>query len=258
MSRAERTQRTALLLGQEGVDRLSRAFVAVFGVGGVGSFAAEALARAGVGRILLVDSDTVSESNINRQLVALTSTVGQPKVEVMARRIRDIQPEAEVICRQEFFSEENAERFPFHALDYVIDAIDSVSAKVELICRCKAAGTPIISCMGAGNKLDASALEVADIYDTSVCPLARVMRAELRKRGVKHLKVVYSKEPALTPIDDTTISCRTHCICPPDTARKCTQRRQVPGSNAFVPAAAGLIIAGEVVRDIANGEPQKK
>ena len=154
--------------------------------------------------------------------------------------------------------------------DYVIDVekdlvqvvefpvFDPRDGKIELVEQANRAGTPIISCMGAGNKLDASALEVADIYDTSVCPLARVMRAELRKRGVKHLKVVYSKEPALTPIDDMTISCRTHCICPPDTARKCTQRRQVPGSNAFVPAAAGLIIAGEVVRDIANGEPQKK
>lgn len=254
MSRAERTQRTALLLGQEGVDRLSRAFVAVFGVGGVGSFAAEALARAGVGRILLVDNDTVSESNINRQLIALTSTVGQPKVEVMARRIRDIQPEAEVICRQAFFSEENAASFPFHALDYVIDAIDSVSAKVELICRCKAANTPIISCMGAGNKIHADKLEVTDIYKTSGCPLARVMRYELRKRRIRKLKVVYSKEPAMTPIDDMAISCRQNCICPPGTARKCTQRRQVPGSTSFVPAAAGLIAAGEVVKDLTGVE----
>ena len=238
MSRAERTQRTALLLGQEGVDRLSRAFVAVFGVGGVGSFAAEALARAGVGRILLVDSDTVSESNINRQLIALTSTVGQPKVEVMARRIRDIQPEAEVLCRQEFFSEENAASFPFDALDYVIDAIDSVSAKVELICRCKAANTPIISCMGAGNKLDPSRFAVTDLSKTDTCPLARVLRQRLRKRGITHLQVVYSTEPALTPREIIAEG----------------GRKQLPGSVSFCPPVAGFLAAGAAIRALSGAE----
>ena len=213
--------RTQLLFGKEAMERLYNARVAVFGVGGVGGYTVEALARSGIGTLDLIDDDKVCLTNLNRQILATRKTVGKYKVDV-------------------------------------VDAIDTVKGKLELVMQAQATGTPIISCMGAGNKLDASALEVADIYDTSVCPLARVMRAELRKRGVKHLKVVYSKEPALTPIDDMTISCRTHCICPPDTARKCTQRRQVPGSNAFVPAAAGLIIAGEVVRDIANGEPQKK
>ena len=244
--------RTALLLGEEGIARLKGACVAVFGIGGVGGFACEALARAGVGRLLLVDNDTVSESNLNRQIIALRSTLGCPKTEVMARRIRDIDPDILVETRQVFFDENTADSFDFSAFSYVIDAIDTVSAKVELICRAKAAGTPIISCMGAGNKIDPTAFEVADIYETSMCPLARVMRRELKKRGIKRLKVVYSKEPAMTPIDDMSISCRTHCICPPGTARKCTQRRQVPGSNAFVPSVAGLIIAGEVVKDLAR------
>ena len=214
--------RTQLLFGKEAMERLYNARVAVFGVGGVGGYTVEALARSGIGTLDLINPDAV------------------------------------VNTYKTFYMPDTADQFDFSQYDYVVDAIDTVKGKLELVMQAQATGTPIISCMGAGNKLDASALEVADIYDTSVCPLARVMRAELRKRGVKHLKVVYSKEPALTPIDDMTISCRTHCICPPDTARKCTQRRQVPGSNAFVPAAAGLIIAGEVVRDIANGEPQKK
>ena len=231
--------RTQLLFGKEAMERLYNARVAVFGVGGVGGYTVEALARSGIGTLDLIDDDKVCLTNLNRQ-------------------IHDINPDAVVNTYKTFYMPDTADQFDFSQYDYVVDAIDTVKGKLELVMQAQATGTPIISCMGAGNKLDASALEVADIYDTSVCPLARVMRAELRKRGVKHLKVVYSKEPALTPIDDMTISCRTHCICPPDTARKCTQRRQVPGSNAFVPAAAGLIIAGEVVRDIANGEPQKK
>ena len=250
--------RTELLLGKEAMERLSRARVAVFGIGGVGGYTVEALVRSGVGAIDLIDDDKVCLTNLNRQIIATRSTVGKYKVEVMRDRILDINPDCKVEVHKCFYLPETADQFNFSDYDYVVDAVDTVTAKVTLVLEAQKAGVPIISCMGAGNKLDASALEVADIYDTSVCPLARVMRAELRKRGVKHLKVVYSKEPALTPIDDTTISCRTHCICPPDTARKCTQRRQVPGSNAFVPAAAGLIIAGEVVRDIANGEPQKK
>lgn len=250
--------RTQLLLGTEAMEKLKRARVAVFGIGGVGGYVCEALVRSGVGAFDLVDDDKVCLTNLNRQIIATRKTVGKYKVEVMCERILEINPDCDVRVHQCFYLPETADQFNFSDYDYVVDAVDTVTAKVTLVLEAQKAGVPIISCMGAGNKLDASALEVADIYDTSVCPLARVMRAELRKRGVKHLKVVYSKEPALTPIDDMTISCGTHCICPPDTARKCTQRRQVPGSNAFVPAAAGLIIAGEVVRDIANGEPQKK
>ena len=254
----ERFLRTEMLLGPQAMERLAAAHVAVFGLGGVGSWCAEALARSGVGALTLVDHDTVGLTNLNRQILATRKTVGKYKVDVAEERIHDINPDAVVNTYKTFYMPDTADQFDFSQYDYVVDAIDTVKGKLELVMQAQATGTPIISCMGAGNKLDASALEVADIYDTSVCPLARVMRAELRKRGVKHLKVVYSKEPALTPIDDMTISCGTHCICPPDTAHKCTQRRQVPGSNAFVPAAAGLIIAGEVVRDIANGEPQKK
>lgn len=239
MSARERSQRTALLLGEEGVARLERSFVAVFGIGGVGSFAAEALARAGVGRLLLVDNDTVSESNINRQLIALTSTVGQPKVEVMARRIRDIHPEAEVLCRQDFFSAENADSFPFDQLDYVVDAIDSVSSKVELICRCKEANTPIISCMGAGNKLDPSRFTVTDLAKTDTCPLARVLRQQLRKRGIVHLPVVYSTEPALTPRETLSEG----------------GRRQLPGSVSFCPPVAGFLAAGVAIRALSGNEP---
>lgn len=250
--------RTQLLLGAEAMEKLKGARVAVFGIGGVGGYVCEALVRSGVGAFDLVDDDKVCLTNLNRQIIATRKTVGKYKVEVMRDRILEINPDCDVRVHQCFYLPETADQFDFSTYDYVVDAVDTVTAKVTLVLEAQKVGVPIISCMGAGNKLDASALEVADIYDTSVCPLARVMRAELRKRGVKHLKVVYSKEPALTPIDDMTISCRTHCICPPDTARKCTQRRQVPGSNAFVPAAAGLIIAGEVVRDIANGEPQKK
>ena len=250
--------RTELLFGKEAMEKLKNSRVAVFGIGGVGGYAVEALARSGVGALDLIDDDRVCLTNLNRQIIATRSTIGKHKVDVAEARVHDICPDIKVTAHKCFYMPDTADQFDFTQYDYIIDAIDTVTGKLELAMQAQATGTPIISCMGAGNKLDASALEVADIYDTSVCPLARVMRTELRKRGVKHLKVVYSKEPALTPIDDMTISCRTHCICPPDTARKCTQRRQVPGSNAFVPAAAGLIIAGEVVRDIANGEPQKK
>ena len=250
--------RTQLLLGAEAMEKLKGARVAVFGIGGVGGYVCEGLVRSGVGAFDLVDDDKVCLTNLNRQIIATRKTVGKYKVDVMRERMLEINPDCDVRVHKCFYLPETAAEFNFSDYDYVVDAVDTVTAKVTLVLEAQKAGVPIISCMGAGNKLDASALEVADIYDTSVCPLARVMRAELRKRGAKHLKVVYSKEPALTPIDDITISCGTHCICPPDTARKCTQRRQVPGSNAFVPAAAGLIIAGEVVRDIANGEPQKK
>ena len=246
--------RTQLLLGQDGMERLFRARVAVFGIGGVGGYTVEALARSGVGTMDLIDDDRVCLTNLNRQILATRKTVGQYKVDVAAERIHEINPDAVVNTYKTFYAPQTAEQFDFTQYDYVVDAIDTVTGKLELIMQAQQAGTPIISCMGAGNKMDPAAFEVADIYETSVCPLARVMRRELKRRGVKRLKVVYSKEPPLTPLDDMSISCRTHCICPPGTARKCTQRRQVPGSNAFVPAAAGLILAGEVVKDLTAWE----
>lgn len=250
--------RTELLFGKEGMDRLYGSRVAIFGIGGVGGYTAEALARSGVGALDLIDDDRVCLTNINRQIFALHSTVGQYKVDVAKDRILEINPKAEVRTYKTFYMPETADEFDFTLYDYIVDAIDTVTGKLELVMQAEKAGVPIISCMGAGNKMDPTAFEVADIYETSICPLARVMRQELRKRGVKGLKVVYSREPAMTPIDDMAISCRTHCICPPGTARKCTQRRQVPGSNAFVPSVAGLIIAGEVVKDLGlKGDGQK-
>ena len=210
----------------------------------------EALARSGIGTLDLIDDDRVCLTNLNRQILATRKTVGQYKVDVAEQRIREINPNAVVHTYKTFYAPQTAEQFDFSQFDYVVDAIDTVTAKLKLVEQAQKAGVPIISCMGAGNKVDPTAFEVADIYKTSVCPLARIMRRELRKRGIQKLKVVYSKEPAITPIEDMSISCRTHCICPPGTARKCTQRRQVPGSNAFVPAAAGLVLAGEVVKDL--------
>lgn len=245
--------RTQLLFGAEGMERLYRARVAVFGIGGVGGYTVEALARSGIGALDLIDDDRVCLTNLNRQIFATRKTVGQYKVDVAEQRILEINPNAAVRTYKTFYMPQTAAQFDFTRYDYVVDAIDTVSGKLALVEQAQAAGVPIISSMGAGNKVDPTAFEVADIYETSVCPLARVMRRELKKRGIPHLKVVYSKEPAMTPIDDMTISCRTHCICPPGTARKCTQRRQVPGSNAFVPAVVGLIIAGEVIKDLSQG-----
>lgn len=249
--------RTELLLGQEGMEKLYRARVAVFGIGGVGGYTVEALARSGVGTLDLIDDDKVCLTNLNRQIFATRKTVGQYKVDVAQQRILEINPKAVVHTWKTFYAPQTAELFDFSQYDYVVDAIDTVTGKLELVEQAEKAGVPIISSMGAGNKMDPTAFEVADIYETSVCPLARVMRKELKKRGIEKLKVVYSKEPPMTPIDDMAISCRTNCICPPGTARKCTQRRQVPGSNAFVPPVVGLIIAGEVVKDLtgAGGRP---
>ena len=244
--------RTQLLFGQEGMERLYHARVAVFGIGGVGGYTVEALARRGVGTLDLIDDDRVCLTNVNRQIFATRKTVGQYKVDVAEQRIREINPDAVVYTYKTFYTPETAAQFDFTQYDYIVDAIDTVTGKLELVEQARRAQVPTISCMGAGNKVDPTAFEVADIFETSVCPLARVMRQELKKRGIRHLKVVYSKEPALTPIEDLSISCRAHCICPPGTARKCTQRHQVPGSNAFVPAAAGLIVAGEVVKDLAR------
>lgn len=246
--------RTELLLGHEGMEKLSKARVAVFGIGGVGGYTVEALARSGVGTLDLIDDDKVCLTNINRQIIATRKTVGQYKVDVAEERVHDINPDAVVHTYKMFYTPETASQFDFTQYDYVVDAIDTVTGKIELVEQANRAGTPIISCMGAGNKLNAAAFEVSDIYKTSFCPLARVMRYELRRRGIRKLKVVYSREQAMTPIDDMAISCRQNCICPPGTARKCTQRRQVPGSTAFVPAVAGLIIAGEVVQDLTGVE----
>lgn len=242
--------RTELLLGHDNMEKLKNARVAVFGIGGVGGFTVEALARSGVGTLDLIDDDKVCLTNINRQIIATRKTIGRYKVEVAKERILEINPDAVVHTHQTFFMPDTADAFDFSSYDYVVDAIDTVTGKIMLVEAAQKAGTPIISSMGAGNKLDPTAFEVADIYKTSVCPLAKVMRRELKKRGIKKLKVVYSKEKALTPIDDTANSCRSHCICPPGSARTCTQRRQIPGSTAFVPSVVGLIIAGEVIKDL--------
>ena len=241
--------RTELLLGPAAMERLAKSRVAVFGVGGVGGYTVEALARSGIGALNLIDDDKVCLTNLNRQLHATRSTVGKYKVEVAAERIRDINPDCRVTTYRTFFLPETQDQFDFTLYDYVVDAIDTVRGKLALVEKAHAAGTPIICAMGAGNKLDPTAFRVADIYQTSICPLARVMRSECRKRGIRHLKVVYSKETPVRPLEDPSISCRQHCICPPD-IREHTVRRDIPGSTAFVPAAAGLIIAGEVVKDL--------
>lgn len=234
-------KRTALLLGEDAVEKLSSCHVAVFGVGGVGGYTAEALARSGVGNIDLIDNDTVSESNINRQIIALHSTVGRYKTDVMKERILDINPQANVRAYKTFFMPETENEFDFTQYDYVVDAIDTVTGKIALAVKADKAGTPIISSMGAGNKLDPTAFEVTDIYKTSVCPLAKVMRRELKQRGIKKLKVVYSKEVPLSPVSD---------------GENEPHRRKTPGSTAFVPSVAGLIIAGEVIKDLIKNNGQ--
>lgn len=241
--------RTQLLLGKEAMEKLSSSTVAVFGIGGVGTYVVEALARCGVGNFALIDDDKVCITNINRQLIATRKTIGRKKVEVMAERIKDINPKANIATYQVFYMPDNADEFDLSSYDYIVDAVDTVTAKIELIVRAKKNNIPIISSMGAGNKLNPTAFEVADIYKTSVDPLAKVLRHELKKRGIKNLKVVYSKEKPLTPICEED-SCKDSCVCPPGTTRKCTQRRSIPGSVSFVPSAAGLIIASEVVKDI--------
>lgn len=235
----EQFERTKRLLGEQAMERLYKARVAVFGIGGVGGFAVEALARSGVGTLDLIDSDTVCESNLNRQIIATRSALGRSKTQVMRERILDINPEAVVHVHNCFFLPENAGEFPFSEYDYVVDAVDTVTAKLELILRAKEAKTPVISCMGAGNKLDPTGFKVADIYQTKVCPLAKVMRRELKKRGVKALKVVYSEELPLEPAAQLSAP------------RETSARRSTPGSIAFVPSVAGLILAGEVIKDIA-------
>jgi tRNA A37 threonylcarbamoyladenosine dehydratase len=227
--------RTELLIGKKGIETLKKSTVAVFGIGGVGSYAAEALCRCGIGRLVLIDYDDICITNINRQIHATRKTVGRPKVEVMKERLLDINPEAEIITHKMLYNDVTSEMLLLPEYDYVVDAIDMVSSKISLVLKCAEMNIRIISCMGAGNKLDPTKFAIADIYKTSVCPLAKVMRYELRKRGVKSLKVVYSKEEPIVPEKD---------------ASDCTKRRQVPGSISFVPSAAGLIIASAVVRDI--------
>lgn len=232
--------RTALITGEKAVEKLNESTVAIFGIGGVGGYVAEALARAGVGKFVLVDNDRVAPSNINRQIIALHSTVGRLKTEVMKERILDINPLADVRRVDAFYLPENADSFDFSEYSYAVDAVDTVTAKIDIVLRAQAAGTPVISCMGAGNKLDPAAFRVADIFSTSVCPLARVMRSELKKRGVRALKVVYSTEKPITPV-------------PPEGAQpdpSSAHSRQTPGSISFVPSVAGLIAAGEVIKDL--------
>lgn len=244
--------RTELLLGKEAMQKLEQARVAVFGVGGVGGFAVEALVRSGVGAIDLIDDDKICLTNLNRQIITTRKTVGKYKADVMKERILEINPNAVVNVHKCFFLPENKDEFDFTQYSYVIDAVDTVTAKIQLVLEAQNAGVPIISSMGAGNKLDPTGFQVADIYETSVCPLAKVMRRELKKRNIDHLKVVYSKEKPIRPIEDMSISCRTHCICPPGAKHKCTERRDIPGSTAFVPSVVGLIIAGEVIKDLAG------
>jgi tRNA A37 threonylcarbamoyladenosine dehydratase len=242
--------RTELLFGKEGMKRLEKARVAVFGIGGVGGYTVEALARSGVGEIDLIDDDKVCLTNINRQIIATRKTVGKYKVDVMKERILEINPNVIVHTHQCFFLPENVNEFEFDKYDYIVDAVDTVTAKLELVVQANQHNVPIISAMGAGNKMDPTRFEVSDIYKTSVCPLAKVMRRELRKREVKSLKVVYSREEPIKPIEDMSLSCKANCICPPGAERKCTDRRAIPGSNAFVPSVVGLIIAGEVLKDL--------
>ena len=242
--------RTELLLGKDGIEKLASSRVAIFGIGGVGGYTVEALARSGIGTFDLIDDDKICITNINRQIYALKSTVGKYKVDVAKDRILDINPNAVVNTYKTFYTPETADEFDFSQYDYVVDAIDTVVGKLKIVEKAKEAKVPVISSMGAGNKMNPTLFEVTDIFKTSVCPLAKVMRQELKKRKIRKLKVVYSKEIPIKPNDDIEISCKKHCVCPPGTVRKCTARRQIPGSNAFVPSVVGLIIAGVVVKDL--------
>ena len=247
--------RTERLLGKEAMDKLAASRVAVFGIGGVGGYTVEALIRSGVGSVDLIDHDKVSLSNINRQIYATQKTVGQYKVDVAAQRIAEINPDARVRTFKTFYTPETAAQFDFSQYDYIVDAIDTVSGKIALVEHAYAAHTPIISSMGAGNKIDPTAFEVADIFSTSVCPLAKVMRHELRRRGIPHLKVVYSKEVPLVPMDNAQTDFPAPNSSPE--AEHAHTRRQIPGSTAFVPSVAGLILAGEVVKDLIRADTNR-
>lgn len=234
------------------MNKLQNSYVAIFGLGGVGGYVGEALVRSGIGSFDLIDDDKICLTNLNRQIIVTFDTVGQYKTDVMKERMLKINPKANIQTHQCFFLPENATDFSFEDYDYIIDAVDTVSAKIELVLKAQEHNIPIISSMGAGNKIDPTQFKITDIYKTKVCPLAKVMRRELKKRHVKKLKVVYSEEKPIRPIDDLSISCRTHCICPPGTKRKCTIRRDIPGSNAFVPSTVGLIIASKVIKDLTS------
>ena len=245
-----RFSRTELLIGKEGIEKLKDSKVAVFGIGGVGSFVVEGLVRTGVENFVLIDDDKVCLTNLNRQIIATRKTIGKYKVDAMKERILDINPNANVETHQEFYMPNSESNIINNELSYVVDCVDTVTAKLEIITQCKKLNIPVISAMGTGNKLDPSRFEITDIYNTNICPLAKVMRKELRKRNIDSLKVIYSKEEPIKPDDNSESSCKTNCICPPGTARKCTIRNQVPGSISFVPSVAGLMIAGEIVREI--------
>ena len=245
--------RTQLLYGKDAMAKFAESRIAVFGIGGVGGYVVEALTRSGIGALDIIDHDKVSITNINRQIIATHKTIGKYKVDVAEERIHDISPSCMVTAYNTFYLPETQDQFDFAQYDYVVDAIDTVTGKLTIIENAKKLNVPIISSMGAGNKTNPAGFEVADIYETSICPLAKVMRRECKKRGIDSLKVVYSKEAPIRPLEDVSISCRQHCICPPGTARKCTERRDVPGSTAFVPSVVGLIIAGEVINDLCKG-----
>ena len=242
--------RTELLIKKEGIEKLQNVKIAIFGLGGVGSFVVEGLVRAGVKNFVLVDDDKICLTNLNRQIIATRKTIGRYKVEVMKERILEINPDCNVETHQEFFMPGSETNIITNDLSYVIDCVDTVTAKLEIITQCKDKNIPVISAMGTGNKLDPSRFEITDIYKTSVCPLAKAMRKELRKRNIKNLRVIYSKEEPIKIDEYSNSSCKTNCICPPGTKRKCTIRNQVPGSISFVPSVAGLMMAGEVVREI--------
>lgn len=242
--------RTELLIKSEGIEKLQNSKIAIFGIGGVGSFVVEGLVRAGVGNFVLVDDDKICLTNLNRQIIATRRTIGKFKVDVEKERILEINPDAKVEIYQEFYMPNSETNIINESLDYVIDCVDTVTAKIEIIEQCKRLNIPVISSMGTGNKLDPSKFEITDIFKTSICPLAKVMRKELKKRNIDKLKVIYSKEEPIKIDDNSNSSCKTNCICPPGTKRKCTIRNQVPGSISFVPSVAGLMIAGEVIRDI--------
>lgn len=242
--------RTELLIKEDGIKKLQKAKVAIFGIGGVGSFAVEGLVRSGIGNFILVDDDKICLTNLNRQIIATRKTIGKYKVDVMEERILEINPDAKIQTYQEFYMPNSKTNIITEDIDYVIDCVDTVTAKIEIVKRCKELDVPIISAMGTGNKLDPSRFEITDIYKTSICPLAKVMRKELRKRNIDSLKVIYLKEEPIEIDEYSNSSCKTNCICPPGTKRKCTIRNQVPGSISFVPSVAGLMIAGEVIREI--------
>ena len=250
--------RTELLIGKEALDKLKGSKVIIFGIGGVGGYTVEAIARAGVGKLVLIDDDTVCLTNINRQIHATFKTISKPKVEVAKERVLEINPKCEVIIHQTFVTPENLSTVLDLDADYVVDAIDTITAKIAIVLFCKEHNIKVISCMGTGNKMDPTKFRIADISKTKVCPLARVMRCELRKRGVNNLKVLYSEELPMNPKSDEVITCKEGCVCTGGSSGKCALKRQIPASNSFVPPVAGLIIGGEVIKDLIGFEDKHK